>query len=194
MEKMMNEVLIPQLSGEFYFVRHGETDWNKQKILMGQTDIPLNATGIAQAESVAKVLAGYPLDKIYASPLMRAYATAQILTANRQVLPIELLNGLKERRFPSGMLHDDLEHITSDNLPDSAEKWNEFSNRVLTTLEYILAKAHNCPPLVVAHGGVLVAITMALNVEMPTMDNCRPLRFLMDDRGNWSAELLPEVN
>lgn len=194
MEKMISEMPISSLAGEFYFVRHGETDWNKQKILMGQTDIPLNATGISQAENVAKILNSYSLDKVYASPLLRAYATAQILTVNRQILPIELLNGLKERRFPSGMLHDDLEHITSDNLPDSAEKWNEFSNRVLTTLEYVLAKDHRYPPLIVAHGGVLVAITLALKVEMPTMDNCRPLRFFMDDHGNWSAELLPEVS
>lgn len=194
MEKMLNDEFISQLAGEFYFVRHGETDWNKQKILMGQTDIPLNATGISQAKSVAQVLDRYPLDKVYASPLMRAYATAQILTDSRQTLPIELLNGLKERRFPSGMLHDDLEHITSDNLPSSAEKWNEFSNRVLTTLEYILAKDHNHPPLIVAHGGVLVAITLALKVAMPTMDNCRPLRFVLDNSGNWSAELLPDAD
>ncbi len=33
----------------FYFLRHGETDWNRQRIIQGQTDTELNATGLAQA-------------------------------------------------------------------------------------------------------------------------------------------------
>lgn len=193
MKQQVIDEFMPQLAGEFYFVRHGETDWNKKKILMGQTDIPLNSTGIEQGRMASRILAAHPLDKVYSSPLMRAYHTAQILTESRKIPPIELLNGLKERRFPSGMLHDDLEHITSDNLPADAEKWSEFSNRILTTLEYILAKSHSFPPLIVAHGGVLVAITMVLNVNMPTMDNCRPLRFVMGDNGVWRVELLTKT-
>jgi broad specificity phosphatase PhoE len=191
---MKNEELLEineSLSGEFYFIRHGETDWNKRGILMGQMDIPLNATGESQALVASKILEKYSLGKVFASPLQRAYRTAQVVT-NNAGQTIELLNGLKERGFPSGMLHDDLEHITSDNVPESAEKWAEFSLRVLTSLDYILAKNHELPPLIVAHGGVLVAICKALQVEMPTLQNCQPMRFWQNNSGTWNVAALSE--
>ena len=176
-------------SSEFYFIRHGETDWNKKGILMGQMDIPLNETGLSQAAAAEKILAKYAIGRVFASPLQRAYYTAQIVMPNL-VQPIELLNGLKERGFPTGMLHDDLEHITSDNVPASSEKWATFSDRVMTSLDYVLAKQHNLPPLIVAHGGVLVAICLALSVELPGMGNCQPLKFSQDERGIWHVEIL----
>ncbi len=44
------------LNKSFYFLRHGETDWNKEQRIMGQTDIPLNNHGILQAQTVAEKL------------------------------------------------------------------------------------------------------------------------------------------
>lgn len=38
----------------FYFMRHGEMDWNRSNLIMGQMDIPLNETGIRQAHNVKK--------------------------------------------------------------------------------------------------------------------------------------------
>lgn len=45
----ISRVMIPHIP--FYFLRHGETDWNLQRKMMGGVDIPLNATGRAQAEA-----------------------------------------------------------------------------------------------------------------------------------------------
>jgi broad specificity phosphatase PhoE len=63
----------------FYLVRHGETDWNKQRIIQGQEDIPLNETGIQQAENAAKLMKSIPFDLAYSSDLMRAKRTTEII-------------------------------------------------------------------------------------------------------------------
>jgi len=59
-------------------LRHGETDYNVQKLMTGQRDIPLNDTGIAQAKEAGRVLAGFSFDKVYASHLSRAFNTAAL--------------------------------------------------------------------------------------------------------------------
>ena len=79
----------------FYFIRHGETDWNREHRAMGIMDIPLNSFGKEQSKSVSKQLLKFPIKFICHSPLTRAKETAQILneTLNCEVVPIE---GLKE--------------------------------------------------------------------------------------------------
>lgn len=55
-----------------YIVRHGETEENAQKIIQGQLDTKLNATGMRQAELVAKALRNVPFSAAYTSDLVRA--------------------------------------------------------------------------------------------------------------------------
>lgn len=57
-------------------VRHGETDWNKEKVFRGRIDVPLNSTGLQQAKATGKALSGQEIDAIYSSPLKRAIQTA----------------------------------------------------------------------------------------------------------------------
>ena len=64
-----------------YLARHGVTDWNVGKIVMGRTDIPLNAEGRAQAQKLAEELADVKFDYCFASPLSRAAETAEIVRA-----------------------------------------------------------------------------------------------------------------
>ena len=55
-----------------YLVRHGETDWNRQRRYQGNQDIPLNDRGIEQAARLRDRLDREPLDVIFVSPLQRA--------------------------------------------------------------------------------------------------------------------------
>lgn len=83
---------------ELYLIRHGETDWNKQKKLQGVTDIPLNAYGVELAEKTAEGLKDVPFDRIYTSPLIRARRTAEIIRGDRSIEIIEE-EALKEISF-----------------------------------------------------------------------------------------------
>ena len=58
-------------------IRHGETAWNVDTRIQGHLDIPLNDTGLWQADQVARALADEPITAIYTSDLQRAHATAQ---------------------------------------------------------------------------------------------------------------------
>ncbi len=61
--------------------RHGETTWNKDRRFQGQLDVPLNDTGREQARALAERVRDEPLAALYASPLVRARETAEIVGA-----------------------------------------------------------------------------------------------------------------
>lgn len=81
-----------------YIMRHGRTDWNDQRRLQGRTDIPLNETGRKMARKAAADNADLDIDRIYSSPLIRAYETARIFAEGRDI-PIIKDDRLKEMSF-----------------------------------------------------------------------------------------------
>lgn len=74
---------------KLYMIRHGQTEWNKEKRLQGRADIPLNAYGIQLAEETRDGLLGVRFDIALTSPLKRAKKTAQILLEGQEVKLIE---------------------------------------------------------------------------------------------------------
>ena len=64
---------------KIYVTRHGQTDYNKKRMMQGRSDIPLNEVGIAQATSRRKQLGDIKFDAVYSSPLIRAVKTAEII-------------------------------------------------------------------------------------------------------------------
>ena len=88
---------------EFWFIRHGETDWNLARRLQGWQDIPLNDTGLAQAARLAQRLrddvVDTPFAALYSSDLRRARATAQAVAA-AVGLPVHIEHGIGMGRPP----------------------------------------------------------------------------------------------
>lgn len=82
---------------KIYLIRHGETKWNKRRLLQGITDLPLNENGIYVAKLTAKGLRDVKFDAVYSSPLKRAYETAQLVTEGRY--PIKTDKRLEEISF-----------------------------------------------------------------------------------------------
>jgi broad specificity phosphatase PhoE len=76
--------------------RHGQTTWNVEHRFQGQTDIPLNEVGVAQAEDAARRLAALNPVAVFSSDLTRAQQTAAPL-ARLAGLPVSLEKDLRER-------------------------------------------------------------------------------------------------
>lgn len=105
---------------KFYFVRHGETDWNLQGRFQGIENIPLNETGLAQAESCGKGFkqCGISFDYIVSSPLDRAKVTAERIAeyVGIDLADVQIDKRLIERDFGeiSGRKREDREKMFND--------------------------------------------------------------------------------
>lgn len=84
-----------------YLFRHGETDWNKDRRLQGQSDVPLNEFGRELAVKTAEALREVSFDRVFSSPLDRAMETAEILVAGRE-LTVVADDRLREFHFGAG--------------------------------------------------------------------------------------------
>jgi 2,3-bisphosphoglycerate-dependent phosphoglycerate mutase len=151
----------------FWFLRHGETDWNAQGISQGNVDIPLNEVGLAQARAAAPLLRNRGIDSIVASPLSRARVTAEIV-AQALALPVQLDPGLREVRFGvqegqkmSGWFPD---WIAGIRTPEGAETFAALRTRAVAAINRALA----LPPvvLVVAHGAMFRTLRAAMGLEV----------------------------
>src|SRR4030067_832999 len=81
-----------------YLVRHGQTAWNKGEIFRGRTDIPLDETGLREAEGAGEYLKEIRVMTIYSSPLTRARQTAEKIAAFHQI-EVKLLPGIIDMSF-----------------------------------------------------------------------------------------------
>ena len=76
-------------------VRHGQTSWNALGLLQGNADVPLDATGVAQAQALAENTSSKTVNVVYSSPLSRAYDTAKAI-ADVHNLPVKVHGTLRE--------------------------------------------------------------------------------------------------
>jgi probable phosphoglycerate mutase len=142
----------------FYFVRHGQTAWNKERRLQGKIDIPLNEAGMLQAREAARLLRGSDIQKVIHSPLQRATQTAEVI-AKELGVPMVLDSRWSERSLGilEGRLMKDHPTYADDWMrgwvPEGGESFEMVQRRVLTALaEQLLEKERVC---IVAHGGTL---------------------------------------
>ena len=88
------------MTTSIYLVRHGQTAWNKEEVFRGRTDIPLDETGLREAELAAEYFRPIHLQAIYSSPLSRARQTAQKI-AQIHALEAQPLDGIIDMSFGS---------------------------------------------------------------------------------------------
>lgn len=103
--------------------RHGETNWNKQGLLQGQTDIPLNITGLGQAFILGKSLENKNFDLILTSDLSRANQTARVALKKHDAnIPFVVSPNLRETNF--GDAEGKSKEYLLENYSDVLEIWD----------------------------------------------------------------------
>jgi len=160
---------------QLILIRHGETDWNRERRFQGQTDIDLNTAGHQQAQRLADALAGERIDHLYSSDLRRALQTAQP-TAQRLGLTPVTDPGLREQHFGpfEGLLASEVPHRLPEVWaqwvrhdphyePEGGESLHRFFERVLATLRRIAAAHRGQTLMVVTHGGALDMVWRAIH-------------------------------
>lgn len=102
-------------------VRHGETDYNKERRMQGWLDVPLNQSGRKQAEAASVKLASTHVDALYSSDLLRAHQTAQTISV---VLQKEIITTSALRERGMGIFSGWKFEVERDPVKD--ELWTEF--------------------------------------------------------------------
>lgn len=159
-----------------YFIRHGETDFNKRCLIQGMSDIPLNDKGIHQAELAADWFKqqGIVFDEVFSSPLVRARKTAAIVSGRifEEVHPDariqEMDFGVDEGK-PYSMIRDLFDAPEAYVPPERAESIQMLQERVQKFLDMLsdLSKQNKEVHTVLAasHGAALRGI-------MSCIDHC----------------------
>lgn len=150
----------------FYFLRHGQTDWNAERLCQGQTDVPLNLNGIKQAHDAKTRLTGTPIATICSSPLGRARQTAEIINEALKCRLV-IIDNLQEIYFAEAEGKPLVSHAY-DVLLRSAEihggeSFEAFVERAIAGINQALG--HPGPVLIVSHGGVFRAVQSHIRLD-----------------------------
>jgi probable phosphoglycerate mutase len=141
----------------FAFIRHGQTDWNRDDRLQGSTDIPLNDAGRAQAHEAAALLRGEGWEVIVSSPLMRARDTAQIIADDLNIELGPSYPELVERDYGSheGDSSSEMVALHPDRDYPGAETLASVVERGIAGLRRIAADYRDRNTVIVCHGTII---------------------------------------
>ena len=169
---------------EMWLVRHGQTDWNLRGIYQGQSDIPLNETGIAQARELAASLSGTRFDAIYSSDLSRAVHTASLIA---EVLGLPVNTDRRLREINQGVWEGQtIEMVREKYRPDfsrnpkyistpraeGAESLEQVVRRMVAAANEYHNK-HNDGRLLLSTHGLSAAALYAVARQIPLVDVVR---------------------
>ena len=139
-------------------VRHGETDWNNNNLVLGRNDVPLNETGVRQAQ---KLRDNFPseIERVFASPLKRVAMTASIACEGKNI-DIQYDNRLIEMDFGTfeGFNREDQAYNTKKKeyfikYPEG-ESYLMVAQRVYNFLDEVIEKYSNDNIMLVTHNGI----------------------------------------
>jgi len=183
----------------FYIVRHGQTDWNREKRIQGHSDVPLNEAGKAEAAELAHALNDISFSACFSSDLQRAYETARILILDQPVqMPITVDERLRERNCGcwEGFYYSDF-YAAGPAAVQDLESSTALQQRIFQFLQQCAEERSGDSILVVTHGGVLrnlILQILALEVseERITTKNTAVLK-LEYAHGQWSVKEMREI-
>lgn len=168
-----------------YLVRHGETDWNLENKIQGQTDTVLNENGKQQAHELADRVARElgEIRKIYSSKQKRALETAQIIGSRLSIVP-SVYQGLEEICFGNweGYTWKQVKEVFSEEyllwyqnrrfqVPPNGESYQQLLDRLLPAIDEIIGKG-NRDILIVTHSAVIMTL-MSYIYNTPFEDMAR---------------------
>lgn len=169
---------------KLYFVRHGETNWNKEKRIQGRSDIPLNEYGKELAYITADAMKNLSFDIVYSSPLIRAKETAMILVKDRNLKIyederlIEMSFGEGEGESlpqihsnPAMNLHNFIHNPAEYTPPIGGETFEELYERCKSFIEEIILPSEKKydSMLIVGHGALIRGMIHYIN-NRPSKD------------------------
>jgi probable phosphoglycerate mutase len=167
---------VPPVPTWLYLIRHGVTAWHKEGRMLGQRDIPLDADGMRQAESLAAALAGAPLREVVSSPLVRATQTAEVVIRGRGFelardprLGDWKLGPWEGRSIAEIGATPDFRRIVAapDERAPGGESLRELARRARAAIDQILAdNPAGDAVAVITHGSVIRALLLDL-LEAP---------------------------
>ena len=177
------------LKKEFFFIRHGQTDYNlMHKDKDHPSEIPLNQTGRSQAVAIEPIVATLPVQALAVSPMKRAQETKEIISP-RLFVPHHAIEDLREcghkvwnDMFQRGM-----------NVPPPPEgDVRQFMDQVLQGVNEALDLPG--PTLIIAHGGVHWATCCLMGIEDYDwhLNNCGIAHFSIGRQGQWVGKKLYE--
>lgn len=197
-----------------FLIRHGETDWNRERRFQGRTDIPLNDQGREQALSLGPHMVDLKIDFVVSSSLTRAYETALIAIKDIK-LPIQKDERLQETNI------GDAEGMTYDQMAEKfgvshIERWRSYEERdldfrypngeskrqmMIRVREAVLDIAQNNLRqniAIFAHGMVMRALTFAFHQgvewDLTLFANGSIHHFVWDDKRPEHLKYIGRVN
>lgn len=173
---------------EVLLVRHGQTDWNRDRRIMGRRPIPLNATGRQESRAFSQSLAEIPLNAVYTSPVRRALETARWIARTRRVkiVPAPEMAEIDYGRWVGKTFTEvsrDRNYLIYHGNPEKAqapegEKMTDVHLRAIGFIESLRKKHKSGRVIVVSHADVIKAVLvhylgLGLNgILKIRIDNC----------------------
>jgi ribonuclease H / adenosylcobalamin/alpha-ribazole phosphatase len=165
--------------GIFYFVRHGETEWNREGRVMGRLAVPLSDDGRRQVRDLIPMLVELEARVVWTSPLPRARETAEEIAAGLGGLPVHLEADLTEvdygdwagRTFAEIVgdpaYQDYVRDPDHSGAPGRREGLSQVRDRICSALGRIARTTGGAPALVVSHGDpIRLALGACLGLDL----------------------------
>ena len=193
---------------ELHLIRHGQTNWNEERRVQGQSESQLTELGIEQAKTVGEKLKPISFDKLFSSSSRRTRETADHAFAYHDQ-PVTFLDSFREIFLGpwEGRLYDEIESEDPDSFRHfweephlfkvrGAETFYEMQKRAMDTIREIGDSSLGQRVAVISHGALIKSVLAAIEQlpmeelwKPPLMHNCAHNIIHLDETGSFSISL-----